>query len=86
MSVKTLIYVKAKPDVNGNPRRGWIITWMDNLFIPEGYSGRWSLYGALGWAGPSEISASQRLTFDQSVNEITLDIPASQYNHLKRGK
>lgn len=84
--MKTLIYVKAVSDMNGNPRRGWIATWMDNLFIPEGYNGRWSLYAAMGIAGPSEVSQSQRLNFDHNVNEIILDITAAQYNRLKRGK
>ena len=83
---RVLIYVKANNDVNGNPRRGWIVTWMDNLFVDEGYSGRWSLYGALGIDGPSEISKSQRAAFDREVNEIVLRVPASQYKDLRSGK
>lgn len=86
MDVETLIYVKTKNDVNGNPRRGWIVTWMDNKFIDEGYAGRYALYRFFLISGKDGVMEQLRLNFDHNVNEITLDITASQYNRLKRGK
>lgn len=81
----TLIYVMTNSDVNGNPRRGWIVTWLDSMFVDEGYEGRWALYRAMQIDGSSEISKSMRLNFDRNVNEITLAVTVGQYKALKRG-
>lgn len=81
----TLIYVKTTNDVNGNPRRGWIVTWLDNMFVDEGYEGRYALYRTMQIDGSSEISESMRHNFDRNVNEITLAVTVSQYKALKRG-
>ena len=40
----TIVYVKTKNDVNGNPRRGWIVPSSyfktdGNPFVDEGYEG-----------------------------------------------
>ncbi len=83
--MQTLIYVRAVNDVNGNPRCGWIVTWMDNLFIQEGYNGRWSLYKHMSQNGRPLLTPRDRFAFDRSVNEIILDITVTRYNILKRG-
>ena len=42
-------YIKALNDVNGNPRRGWVIpTPSGEVFIDEGYAGRSAIYEWLG--------------------------------------
>lgn len=84
--MKTLIYVKAPNDVNGNPRRGWIVTWMDNLFVDEGYMGRDALYTALGMPWSDQSQSTRRYELDSVANEITLHVPVRTYKNLKRGK
>lgn len=81
-----LIYVKTKRDVRGNPRRGWIVAFKDELiFVDEGYLGRWSLYGAIGLGGGSMEAIDKRQAFNKDCNEVTLEVTVSQYNDLKRG-
>ena len=83
---RVLIYVEAVNDRNGNPRRGWVVTWMDNLFVDEGYKGRDALYTFVGMPWSDRSKTQERHVFDGSVNEIWMDITVSQYNRLKRGE
>jgi len=80
-----LVYVRTKNDINGNPRRGWIVATRDNLFVDEGYNGRWALYRALGLAGLSDEARAVRVKFDNTCIEVPLDVTVAQYNQLKRG-
>ena len=84
--MQTLVYVRAMNDADGNPRRGWIVTWMDNQFIQEGYHGRRALYRFFLIDGQDEGLDRARLNFDRNVNEITLTITAAQYNRLVKGE
>lgn len=84
--MNTIIYVKTKNDINGNPRRGWIIPGAGqdraDVFVDEGYQGRWALYRHMHIDHTDDRQL--RSEFDASVTEVTLDITASQYNRLKK--
>lgn len=86
----TIVYVKTKNDVNGNPRRGWIVPSSyfqtdGNLFVDEGYEGRWALYRALGMDWRDYTDEQKRFAFDDQANEIVLEITVAQYKKLKKG-
>lgn len=86
--MNTIIYVKTKNDVNGNPRRGWIIPGAGqdraDVFIDEGHEGRWALYRYLHMNHTDDRQL--RMEFNASATEVILDITVSQYNKLKKGK
>jgi hypothetical protein len=88
--METIIYVMAGNDVNGNPRRGWIIPGAgpdrSDAFVDEGYAGRDALYTYLHLPMKDKSLNIARLNYDTHVTEVVLDITVSQYNKLKRGK
>lgn len=69
---KIAVYVGTTNDVNGNPRRGWVIVGAytgDTLdFVNEGYNG----------------TAELRSTYPGIIETGRLDITVRQYNALRK--
>lgn len=65
MDVTTILYLKSTNDINGNPRRGWLVVQPDVIkFVDEGYAGPHALREAgfdltIPWAAEIKISASE---------------------------
>lgn len=82
-----IIYIRAPKDVNGNPRRGWIIqTPTGETFIDEGYEGHSALYEWLGAENPWCSTCSWHVgsgIFDMYVTEIWKDVSVREYEYYK---
>lgn len=86
MSEIRLAYVSAPKDVNGNPRRGWLM-WQDHVcrWVDEGYNGNGNMIQALGFDVAD--SESYRIGTDVLYNTpgFRLEITASAYRMLQNG-
>lgn len=73
------IYIRAKNDVNGNPRRGWLVyTKSGDLirFVSEGLEGEGSLNNAFN---PSN---GERTVYIKVI--ATLDVTVDAYNKAQK--
>lgn len=81
-----ITYIRAANDVNGNPRRGWIIDTPRGLvFLDEGYGGHSVLYEWLGSACPVQESGDYpewtlgQFIFSEYVTETWKNSTAEAY-------
>lgn len=85
---RTIYYVAARRDVNGNPRRGWQVDYHDGIslvrtvFVDEGYEGAEAFRRAFPQFGrdvdPLHAYGYQKITAAEYRRLLTLHVDGGQ--------
>jgi hypothetical protein len=80
----TALHVRADNDVNGNPRRCFVVSTLDGLHVEtldEGYSGEAALFGRYPWF---HSAPAGRLGLKRANGPQRIDVQVSEYRRMMR--